>query len=201
MTLDNKLNLTHQAELALAEEKISKQNAKKLFDSGDIEQVEAGRFAGLAFIHAYLFGEIYDFAGKIREVNIAKGNFRFASVIYLQQSLEQIDSMPQSHFEEIIEKYVEMNIAHPFREGNGRATRIWLDVLLKTEIKQVVDWNRVEKEDYLSAMERSVVKDTELKALLQSALTDKVNDRALFLTSIDASYHYEGYRQFKTETL
>ena len=201
MTLENKLNITHQVELAKAEEKISKQKAKQLFDSVDITQVEVGTFSGLSFIHAYLFENIYHFAGKIREVNIAKGNFRFAPLMYLEASLKHIDTMPHSNFDEIIEKYVEMNIAHPFREGNGRATRIWLDLILKTEIKQVVDWNRVDKEEYLSAMERSVVKDVEIKVLLKQALTDQINDRELFMKGIDVSYYYEGYSEFKTEDL
>jgi cell filamentation protein len=201
MALDNKLNITHQIDLAKAEEKISKQKAKQLFDSGDIGKLEIGTFAGLSFIHAYLFEDIYDFAGKIREVNIAKGNFRFAPLMYLEASLKHIDTMPQGNFDEIIEKYVEMNIAHPFREGNGRATRIWLDLILKTEIKQVVDWNQVDKEEYLSAMQRSVVKDVEIKVLLKQALTDQINDRELFMKGIDVSYYYEGYSEFKTEEL
>ena len=201
MILDNKLNITHQVELAKAEEKISKQKAKQLFDSGDIAKVQIGTFAGLAFIHTYLFEDIYNFAGKIREVNIAKGNFRFAPLMYLAPSLKHIDAMPQADFDQIIEKYVEMNIAHPFREGNGRATRIWLDLMLKKEIKQVVDWNLVDKDEYLSAMERSVVKDVEIKALLKQALTDQVDDRALFMKGIDVSYYYEGYSEFKTEEL
>ena len=201
MTLENKLNITYQVELAKAEEKISKQKAKQLFDSGDITQVEVVTFSGLSFIHAYLFENIYHFAGKIREVNIAKGNFRFAPLMYLEASLKHIDTMPHSNFDEIIEKYVEMNIAHPFREGNGRATRIWLDLILKTEIKQVIDWNRVDKEEYLSAMERSVVKDVEIKVLLKQALTDQINDRELFMKGIDVSYYYEGYSEFKTEEL
>ncbi|MDP1940196.1 MAG: Fic family protein [Gallionella sp.] len=201
MTLENKLNITDQIELARAEEKISKQKAKQLFDSGDIHQVEIGKFAGLALIHAYLFEDIYPFAGKIRDVNIAKGNFRFAPLMYLAPSLKHIDAMPQSTFDEIIEKYVEMNVAHPFREGNGRATRIWLDLILKREIQQVVDWNRVDKEEYLSAMQRSVVKDLEIKVLLKQALTDQLDDRALFMKGIDVSYYYEGYSEFKTEEL
>jgi cell filamentation protein len=201
MILDNKLNITDQIELAKAEEKISKHNAKQLFDSGDISKVEVGTFAGLAFIHAYLFEDIYDFAGKIRDVNIAKGDFRFAPLMYLQQSLEHIDGMPQGNADQIIEKYVEMNIAHPFREGNGRATRIWLDLIFKKEIKQVVDWNLVDKEEYLSAMQRSVVKDLEIKVLLKQALTDQIDDRALFMKGIDVSYYYEGYSEFKTEEL
>ncbi len=201
MILENKLNITHQIDLAKAEEKISKQKAKQLFDSGDIAKVEVGTFAGLAFIHAYLFEDIYSVAGKIRDVNLAKGNFRFAPLMYLEASLQHIDIMPQSNVDEIIEKYVEMNIAHPFREGNGRATRIWLDLMLKTEIQQVVDWNMVDKDDYLSAMQRSVVKDIEIKVLLKQALTHKINDRALFMKGIDVSYYYEGYSEFKTEEL
>lgn len=201
MALENKLNITNQVELANAEEKIGKQKAKQLFDSGDIDNAEVGTFKGLAFIHSYLFEDIYAFAGKIRDVNIAKGNFRFAPLMYLQTSLEHIDSMPQANFDQIIEKYVEMNIAHPFREGNGRATRIWLDLILKKELKQVVDWNAVDKDDYLSAMQRSVVKDVEIKALLQGALTDQINDRELFMKGIDVSYYYEGYSEFKTEEL
>jgi cell filamentation protein len=201
MILENKLNITHQVELAKAEEKISKQKAKQLFDTGDIKKVEIGTFAGLSFIHAYLFEDIDNFAGKIREVNIAIGSFRFAPLMYLQQSLAHIDTLPQSNFDEIIEKYVEMNIAHPFREGNGRATRIWLDLILKTQIKQVVDWNLVDKDDYLSAMQRSVVKDIEIKVLLKQALTNQINDRALFMKGIDVSYYYEGYSEFKIEEL
>ena len=201
MILENKLNITDQIELAKAEEKISKQKAKQLFDSGDIEKVEVGTFVGLAFVHAYLFGEIYPFAGKIRDVNIAKGNFRFAPVMYLEVSLKHIDAMPQSGFDQIVEKYVEMNVAHPFREGNGPATRIWLDVMLKKVIRQVGDWNRVDKEEYLSAMQRSPVKDLEIKVLLQQALTGQIDDRALFMKGIDVSYYYEGYSEFKTEEL
>lgn len=182
MILKNKLDITHQIELAKAEEKISKQKAKQLFDSGDIDQAEVGTFAGLAFIHACLFGKIYDFAGKIRDVNIAKGNFGFERVMYLEASLQHIDKMPKSSFDEIVAKYVEMNVAHPFREGNGRATRIWLDLTLKKEIQQVVDWNLVDKENYLSAMQRSPVKDLEIKFLLKQALADQVNDRPLFIS-------------------
>lgn len=201
MILENKLGISDQIELAKAEEKISKRKARQLFDSGDIAKVNVGKFAGLSFIHAYLFDDIYNFAGKIREVNIAKGDFRFAPLMYLEPSLKHIDAMPQSTFDEIVEKYVEMNIAHPFREGNGRATRIWLDLILKKEIKQVIDWNRVDKEEYLSAMERSPVKDVEIKVLLKNALTDQINDRALYLKGIDVSYFYEGYSEFKTEEL
>jgi cell filamentation protein len=201
MILDNKLNITNQIELSKAEEKISKQKARQLFDSGDISKVRIGTFEGLSYIHSYLFDDIYEFAGRIRAVNIAKGNFRFAPLMYLKQSLEYIDAMPQENYDQIIEKYVEMNIAHPFREGNGRATRIWLDLILKNEIKQVVDWNLVDKDEYLSAMERSVIKDVEIKALLKKALTDKINDRALFMKGIDVSYYYEGYSEFKTSEL
>jgi len=201
MILENKLNITDQIELAKAEEKISKQRARQLFDSGDINKVEIGTFAGLAFIHAYLFEDIYPFAGTIRDVNIAKGDFRFVPLMYLEPSLKHIDAMPQGTFDQIIEKYVEMNVAHPFREGNGRATRIWLDLMLKKELQQVVDWNRVDKEDYLSAMQRSVVKDLEIKFLLKQALTDQIDDRALFMKGIDVSYYYEGYSEFKTEEL
>jgi len=198
MMLENKLGITDQAALARAEEKISKHKARQLFDSGDISKAEVGTFAGLAFIHAYLFGDIYPFAGKLREVNLAKGGFRFAPLMYLEAALQHIDTMPQSSFDAIIEKYVEMNIAHPFREGNGRATRIWLDLLLKAGIGKVVDWNRVDKDDYLSAMQRSVVKDVEIKVLLQNALADQINDRALFMRGIDVSYYYEGYSAFVT---
>lgn len=199
MILENKLGITNQIELSNAEEKLSKQKAKQLFDSGDILKVEIGTYKGLAYIHNYLFQEIYDFAGKVREVNISKDDFRFAPVMYLEQSLNHINSMPQSTFDDICEKYVEMNIAHPFREGNGRATRIWLDLMLKSSIKQVIDWNSVDKDDYLSSMKRSVVKDVEIKVLLKAALTDKIDDRALFMKGIDISYYYEGYSEFKTE--
>ena len=199
--LENKLNIDNQIDLAKAEEKISKQKAKQLFDSGDINKVEVGTFAWLAFIHAYLFDDIYHFAGQVRTVNIAKGNFRFAPLMYLKQSLEHIDGMPQNNFDKIIEKYVEMNIAHPFREGNGRAMRIWLDLILKKEITQVIDWNLVDKKEYLSAMERSVVNDVEIKNLLRQALTDQIHDRILFMKGIDISYYYEGYSEFKTDQL
>jgi cell filamentation protein len=197
--LENKLNITNQVELAKAEEKISKQKAKQLFDSGDITRIKTGTFKGLADIHKYLFEDIYDFAGKIRTVNIAKGNFRFTSPMFLEYVMGNIDKMPQTTFDQIIEKYVEMNIAHPFREGNGRAARIWLDLILKKEIKKVIDWNLVDKEEYLSAMQRSVVKDIEIKSLLKQALTNKIDDRVLFMKGIDVSYYYEGYSEFKTE--
>ncbi len=201
MILENKLNINSQVELSIAEERLSKQKAKQLFESGEIETIAVGTFAGLAFIHAYLFSEIYAFAGNIREVNLAKGNFRFAPIMYLKQALDHIDKMPQGNFDEIIEKYVEMNIAHPFREGNGRATRLWLDLMLKKELKLVIDWNLVDKEAYLSAMERSVVNTVEIKALLKTALTPKITDRTLFMMGLDVSYYYEGYTQFKTEDL
>ncbi|MDP4624222.1 MAG: Fic family protein [Akkermansiaceae bacterium] len=201
MILPNKLNITDQAALARAEEEISKRKAKQLFDSGDIRKAEVGTYAGLAFIHRYLFEEIYPFAGELREVNMAKGNFRFASVMFLKPSLEHIDNMPQSTFEQIIEKYVEMNVAHPFRDGNGRATRIWLDLIFRQELKQVVDWNLVDKEDYLMAMQRSVVKDIEIKHLLKNALTSRIDDREVYLKGIDVSYYYEGYTTFKTDEL
>ncbi len=201
MILENILNIDNQVELAKAEEKLSKQKAKQLFDSGDIHKAEVGIFSGLSFIQAYLFDDIYHFAGRIRDVNIAKGDFRFAPVLYLEAALKQIDAMSQGTFDEIIEKYVEMNVAHPFREGNGRATRIWLDLMLKKGIRQVVDWNLVDKSEYLSAMRRSVVKDLEIKALLGQALTDQIDDRALFMKGIDVSYYYEGYSEFKTADL
>jgi cell filamentation protein len=201
MVLANKLNISNQIKLNRAEEKISKQKAKQLFESGDINKIEIGTFRGLAQIHGYLFGEIYEFAGNIRDVNIAKGNFRFAPLMYLSQSLDYIDKMPQNNFHKIIEKYVEMNIAHPFREGNGRATRIWLDLILKKELQQVIDWNLADKDDYLSSMARSVVKDIEIKQLLQQALTSQINDRTIFMKGIDISYYYEGYSQFTTEDL
>jgi len=201
MILDNKLGIRDQIALARAEEKISKQKAKQQFDSGAINTMEVGTFAGLAFIHAYLFGDIYPFASKLREVNLAKSGFRFVPLMYLETSLRHIDAMPHTDFDSIIEKYVEMNIAHPFREGNGRATRIWLDVMLKTNISHVVDWNRVDKEDYLMAMQRSVVKNIEIKVLLKNALTNQIHDRALFMKGIDVSYYYGGYSAFSTGEL
>ena len=201
MILQNKLGLTNEAELARAEEKLSKTRALELYDTGLLDTFEVVTFKGLAAIHKHLFGDVYEFAGQMRTVNIAKGNFRFAPVMYLRPALESIDAMPQSSFDEIIEKYVEMNVAHPFREGNGRSTRIWLDAILKKELHQVIDWSRVDKGDYLLAMERSPVKDVEIKALLRTALTEKINDRKVYMKGIDASYHYEGYHVFKTEDL
>ena len=199
--LNNKLGIDNAAELTKIEEKLSKAKALELFETGLLDTFPVGCFEGLIKIHEFLFSEIYDFAGKVREVNIAKGGFRFAPVMYLNSALKHIDGMPQSTFDEIIEKYVEMNVAHPFREGNGRATRIWLDAILKQELKLVVDWNAVDKEDYLLAMERSPIKDVEIKTLLKNALTDKINDRTVYMKGIDASYHYEGYNIFKTENL
>ena len=201
MTLQNKLGITDSVELAQAEEKISKKKALELFESGALDSLQAGTWQALSAIHAQLFGEIYDFAGKLRTVNLAKGNFRFAPVMYLQAAIENIEKMPQTTFDEIVKKYVEMNVAHPFREGNGRSTRIWLDLMLKKELGCVVDWSFVDKEDYLLAMERSPIKDIEIKVLLKQALTGKVNDRDVYMKGIDHSYYYEGYTVYKTENL
>ena len=201
MALENKLGITDSAELARTEEKISKQKALQLFELNLLDTFEVGTFKGLAQIHKYLFEDIYAFAGQMRKVNIAKGNFRFVPLMYLEAALKNIDAMPQNTFDEIIEKYVEMNIAHPFREGNGRSTRIWLDAILKKEIKQVIDWNKVDKEDYLLAMERSPIKDIEIKYLLKNALTDDINSREIYMKGIDHSYYYEGYTIFKAEEL
>ena len=199
MALENKLGINDSAELAREEEKISKIKAIELYESNIVEDFQVGKFSGLSKIHEFLFDEIYDFAGKVRTVNLAKGNFRFAPVMYLDAALKHIDDMPQSTYDEIIEKYVEMNVAHPFREGNGRSTRIWLDLILKKELKLVVDWNKVDKEDYLLAMERSPIKDVEIKVLLKNALTDQINDREIYMKGIDVSYYYEGYNAFKME--
>ena len=201
MALENKLGITDSSELARVEEKLSKAKALQLFESGILETIPVGSFEGLAMIHKYLFEDIYDFAGKLREVNIAKGNFRFAPLMYLSAALENISAMPQASFDEIIEKYVEMNVAHPFREGNGRSTRIWLDAMLKKELGKVIDWSLVDKEEYLSAMERSQVKDLEIKMLLKAALTDRIDDREVYIKGIDASYHYEGYNVYKTSDI
>lgn len=201
MVLENKLGLTNSADLAREEERISKIRAIELFETGYLDSLEAGKFESLAKIHKCLFNDIYPFAGEVRKENIAKGNFRFAPVMYLKASLEHIDSMPQSNFDEIIDKYVEINVAHPFREGNGRSTRIWLDLILKKEINKIVDWSRVDKEDYLSAMERSPVKTVEIKELLKNALTDDINNREVYMKGIDASYHYEGYNIYKSNDL
>ena len=201
MALENKLGITSAPELAEAEERISKKKAIELFENGILDKLVAGKFESLKAIHKYLFEDIYDFAGKIRTVNISKGNFRFAPLMYLEAALVNIDKMPQSTFDEIIEKYVEMNVAHPFREGNGRSMRIWLDLMLKNRIAQVVDWSKVDKEDYLLAMERSPIKDVEIKVLLKAALTDDVDSREVFMKGIDHSYYYEGYTTFKTEEL
>ena len=201
MALENKLGITSSAELARMEEQLSKKKAVLLFDKGILDSLPAGKFSTLQAIHRYLFEDIYEFAGEIRKVNMAKGNFRFATLMYLDAALENIDKMPQSDFDEIIEKYVEMNIAHPFREGNGRSARIWLDHMLKQEIGKVIDWSKVDKEDYLLAMERSPVKDIEIKYLLKNALTDEVDSREVYMKGIDHSYYYEGYTTFKTEEL
>ena len=199
--MDNKLGITNQSELAREEEKITKLKALELFDSKKINDFEVGTFKGLSQIHRYLFEDVYSFAGKIRKVNIAKGNFRFASVLYLEDILKKIDNMPQDNFDNIISKYVEMNVAHPFREGNGRSTRIWLDMMLKNNLNKVVDWSKINKEDYLLAMERSPIKDTEIKLLIENALTDRINDRAVYMKGIDVSYEYEGYYTYKMENL
>lgn len=199
--LTNKLDITNPADLAREEERISKKKAMKLFEKGILDSLPSGRFSTLQTIHRYLFEDIYEFAGEIRTVNLAKGNFRFAPLMYLRAALENIEKMPQTTFDEIVEKYVEMNIAHPFREGNGRSTRIWLDHILKTEIQQVVDWSKIDKEDYLLAMERSPIKDIEIKYLLKTALTDEINSREVYMKGIDHSYYYEGYTTFKAEEL
>lgn len=201
MAIENKLGIKDSVELARKEEKISKINAIKLFEDGTLDTLEPGKFKSLCRIHEVLFGDIYEFAGKVREVNLAKGNFRFAPVMYLKASLEHIDQMPQSSFDEIVEKYVEMNIAHPFREGNGRSTRIWLDLMLKKELKKVVDWSKVDKDDYLLAMERSPIKDTEIKVILQKALTEEVDNRDVYMKGIDTSYYYEGYTVYNVKDL
>ena len=199
--LDNKLNITNSADLAREEERISKKKALELFENGLLDQLNAGTCSALQAIHKHLFDEIYDFAGEIRTVNLAKGNFRFAPVMYLETALANIDKMPQSTFDEIVEKYVEMNIAHPFREGNGRSMRIWLDLIFKTELQQVIDWSKVDKEDYLLAMERSPIRDIEIKHILKAALTDEIHSRELYMKGIDHSYYYEGYTTFKIEEL
>lgn len=199
--LENKLGITSSVELANEEEKITKLKALELFDTNKIDEFEVGTFKGLSDIHKYLFGEIYSFAGNVRKENIAKGNFRFASSMYLEDVLNKIDNMPQKNFDDIIKKYIEMNIAHPFREGNGRSTRIWLDLILKKELNKVIDWSKINKEDYLLAMERSPVRDLEIRLLLQDALTDKINDRQVFMKGLDTSYEYEGYNTYCTEKL
>lgn len=199
--LENKLGITSSVELANEEEKITKLKALELFDTNKIDEFEVGTFKGLSDIHKYLFGEIYSFAGNVRKENIAKGNFRFASSMYLEDVLNKIDNMPQKNFDDIIKKYVEMNIAHPFREGNGRSTRIWLDLILKKELNKVIDWSKINKEDYLLAMERSPVRDLEIRLLLRDALTDKINDRQVFMKGLDTSYEYEGYNTYCTEKL
>ena len=201
MVLENKLGITTSAELAREEERISKKKAVELFERGILNDLPAGKFSTLQTIHKYLFEDIYEFAGKIRNVNVAKGNFRFAPLMYLQSALEHIDEMPQTTFDEIVEKYVEMNIAHPFREGNGRSTRIWLDHIFKCEMKKVIDWSKVDKEDYLLAMERSPIRDIEIKHILREALSDEVDSREMYMKGIDHSYYYEGYTTYKTEEL
>ena len=199
--LENKLGITNEVELAKEEERITKIKALELFDTGKINKFEIGTFKGLADIHRFLFSDVYDFAGKVREVNLAKGSFRFAPAIYLEEALNKIDNMPQDNFDNIIKKYIEMNVAHPFREGNGRSTRIWLDMILKNEIGKVVDWSMVDKEEYLLAMERSPIKDTEINLLLFNALTDKINDRSVYMKGIDTSYQYEGYNTYTMDEL
>jgi len=199
--LENKLEISNPVELAKAEEKLTKKKAIQLFETKELENIEIGTFKGLSKIHQYLFEDVYEFAGKIRKENISKSNFRFASAMYLEEALKKIDKMPQSNFDEIIDKYVEMNIAHPFREGNGRSTRIWLDMILKKEIGKVVDWSKINKADYLLAMERSPIKNVEIKFLLKEALTDKIDDREVYMKGIDASYNYEGYCLYTTENL
>ena len=201
MALENKLGIKSSAELAREEERISKKKAVELFENGMLEKLEAGKFQTLCEIHKYLFDDIYDFAGKIRTVNLSKGNFRFAPLMYLETAIKNVDKMPQNTFDEIVEKYVEMNIVHPFREGNGRSMRIWLDMMLKKQIGQVVVWSKIEKEDYLMAMERSPIKDIEIKYILNAALTDQINDREIYMKGIDHSYYYEGYVTYKTEEL
>lgn len=201
MALENKFGIKNSAELARKEERISKKRAVELFENGMLENLEAGKFQTLCEIHKYLFDDIYDFAGKIRTVNLLKGNFRFAPLMYLETAIKNVDKMPQNTFDEIVEKYVEMNIVHPFREGNGRSMRIWLDMMLKKQIGQVVDWSKIEKEDYLMAMERSPIKDIEIKYILNAALTDQINDREIYMKGIDHSYYYEGYVTYKTEEL
>ncbi len=201
MALENKLGITSSSELAREEERISKKKAMDMFESGMLNKLEAGKFSSLCSIHKYLFEDIYDFAGELRTVNISKGNFRFAPLMYLEAALANIENMPQSTFDEIVEKYVEMNVAHPFREGNGRSTRIWLDLMFKAELHKVVDWSKVDKEDYLLAIERSPIKNTEIKHVLSSALTNDVNSREVYMKGIDHSYYYEGYTTFKTEEL
>ncbi|MDR1017487.1 MAG: Fic family protein [Lachnospiraceae bacterium] len=201
MALENKLGIISSSELARVEEKITKEKAKKLYDSGDIKNIEVGTFKGLSDIHRYLFEDIYEFAGMVRDVNLAKRGFSFAPRIYLKEALKDIDSMPENTFDEIVEKYVEMNIAHPFREGNGRSTRIWLDLIFKKNLKKVVDWEKVDKEDYLLAMERSPIKDIEIKYLLKNALTDDIDNRTIFMKGIDQSYYYEGYNEYSIDDL
>lgn len=201
MTLKNKLGITSSAELAREEERISKKKAMELFETGELDKLEPGRYSSLKAIHKCLFEDIYDFAGETRTVNIAKGSFRFAPVMYLQAALDSIDAMPQDTFDHIVEKYVEMNIAHPFREGNGRSMRIWLDLMLKAELHKVIDWSRVDKEDYLLAMERSPIRDIEIKQLLKNALTDDITSRDIYMKGIDHSYYYEGYTAFKAGEL